>query len=64
MNAGVWNDDVTRKLFSLLENPSGGVQKLRDDLAGGRWEERNRDILDSSSLDVGYKLVSARLRRS
>ena len=50
--------------FALLEDQSTGVQRLRDDLASGEWADKNRAILDSSSLDVGYRLVSARVRRA
>jgi SAM-dependent methyltransferase len=50
--------------FSKIKNLSEGLQKLEDDLASGAWARNNRDILDSSYLDVGYRLISARLRNA
>lgn len=35
------------------------VQSLRDDLASGRWAERNRDLLDLDAADVGLRLLVA-----
>ena len=34
-----------------------GMKRLRDDLRTGRWHTRNRDLLNRSALDVGYRLV-------
>ena len=48
--------------FSKIKNLSEGVQKLEADLASGAWERKNHSLLDSSYLDVGYRLVSARVR--
>lgn len=33
------------------------VQSLRDDLASGRWAERNRDLLDLDEADLGARLL-------
>jgi SAM-dependent methyltransferase len=33
------------------------VQRLTDDLAGGRWQRRHHDLLGRDSLDLGYRLV-------
>lgn len=33
------------------------VRSLRDDLASGRWAERNRDILDLEAAELGLRLV-------
>jgi methyltransferase family protein len=35
------------------------VRSLRDDLASGRWVERNRDILDLETSDLGLRLLVA-----
>jgi hypothetical protein len=35
----------------------GGLARLRDDLAGGRWAERNGALLKLDALDVGYRIV-------
>jgi SAM-dependent methyltransferase len=48
--------------FSRIKNLSEGLQKLEDDLASGVWAINNHAILDSSYLDVGYRLVSAKVR--
>jgi SAM-dependent methyltransferase len=34
-----------------------GLARLRADLAGGRWAERNRHLLALDTLDVGYRIV-------
>jgi hypothetical protein len=33
------------------------VRKLRDDLASGRWAERNRDLLDLAAAELGLRLL-------
>jgi SAM-dependent methyltransferase len=33
------------------------VQSLRDDLASGRWAERNHDLLDLEAADLGLRLL-------
>ncbi len=35
------------------------VRSLRDDLASGRWAERNRDLLDLDAADLGLRLLIA-----
>ena len=35
------------------------VDSLRDDLASGRWAERNRDLLDLEEAELGLRLVIA-----
>jgi hypothetical protein len=35
------------------------VRRLRDDLASGRWAERNRDIVDLEAADLGLRLLVA-----
>ena len=48
--------------FGEVKNLSEGLRKLEDDLARGIWAERNRAVLRLSSLDVGYRIISARVR--
>ena len=48
--------------FSKIKNLSEGLQKLEDDLASGVWAEKNRALAGASYLDVGYRLISARVR--
>jgi SAM-dependent methyltransferase len=35
------------------------VRSLRDDLASGRWVERNRDLLDLEAVELGLRLLIA-----
>jgi hypothetical protein len=35
------------------------VRSLRDDLASGRWAERNRDILALDEAELGLRLLIA-----
>ena len=35
------------------------VRSLRDDLASGRWAERNRDLVDLEAADLGLRLLIA-----
>jgi SAM-dependent methyltransferase len=35
------------------------VRSLRDDLASGRWAERNRDLLDLKAAELGLRLLVA-----
>lgn len=50
--------------FSKIENLSEGLQKLEEGLASGVWAKNNHAILSASSLDVGYRLVSAKVRNA
>ena len=38
-------------------DPEPGLARLRADLSGGRWTERNRHLLALDSLDLGYRIV-------
>ncbi len=42
----------------------GGLEHLANDLDDGRWKQRNRDILDRTELDLGYRLLVAGSARS
>lgn len=50
--------------FSLVNNLADGLQKLEDDLARGVWARKNQAILNSSSADVGYRIISAKVRNA
>jgi SAM-dependent methyltransferase len=50
--------------FAKIKNLSAGLQKLEDDLASGVWAKKNHEILGLSFLDVGYRLISARVRNA
>jgi hypothetical protein len=49
--------------FSLpgAERLLDGLQDLAEDLQSGRWEERNRDLLECEELDLGYRLLVTEL---
>ena len=47
--------------FWALDDASEGLDRLGRDLDAGAWEERYGSILGQSSLDLGYRLVTARL---
>lgn len=48
--------------FARLDDPSPGLRKLQDDLDSGVWHRKNRAILERSSLDVGYRLITASVK--
>jgi len=50
--------------FSKVKNLSEGLQKLEDDLANGAWAGKNQAILGLSYLDVGYRVISARVKNA
>jgi SAM-dependent methyltransferase len=39
----------------------GGLQELAGDLQTSRWQERNRDIVGRTELDLGYRLLVCEL---
>ena len=45
--------------FAKLKSLDRGLERLRTDLANGRWEHRHQSLLSRSELDVGYRLVVA-----
>ena len=49
--------------FFNLANLAQGLKKLENDLASGVWPENNEAILGLSSLDVGYRLITAKVRQ-
>ena len=40
----------------------GGLERLRNDLASGAWQRRYGHLLSNEALDVGYRIVTVRLR--
>lgn len=49
--------------FSKIKNLTQGLTTLADDLNSGLWAKKNHVIVGSSSLDVGYKIISAKVKR-
>jgi len=47
--------------FARLPEPvvSAAMARLDNDLASGRWQERNTGILEAPAVDAGYRLVVA-----
>ena len=50
--------------FSKVTNLEDGLSKLKADLASGAWAETNQAILNVSALDVGYRLITAKVRKN
>ena len=50
--------------FSKIEKLSEGLERLEADLASGAWQKNNTKILNLASLDVGYRLITARVRKA
>lgn len=50
--------------FSKIKNLSEGLQVLEADLVSGAWAKNNHAILKLSSLDVGYRVISAKVRNA
>lgn len=48
--------------FSKIDDASKGLRKLEDELVSGLWAENNRAILNFSSIDAGYRIISAKVR--
>ncbi len=45
--------------FAKLKTLDKGLARLQADLNDGSWQKRNESILNASSLDAGYVIVSA-----
>jgi SAM-dependent methyltransferase len=43
--------------FTKIGDVDAGLDRLREDLASGRWTRRHGGLLDRSELDLGYRLV-------
>src|ERR1022692_1957755 len=55
-------DDHVRRAVSMWtrvgpEAEQRAVRSLRDDLASGRWAERNRDVVDLEVAELGLRLL-------
>ena len=47
--------------FARLSGPEMGLARLRADLHSGEWARRYGDLLQRDSLDLGYRLLVARV---
>jgi DNA-binding transcriptional MerR regulator len=61
---GAYLEDHVRRAVSAwtrvgLEAEQRAVRNLRDDLASGRWAERNRDLIDLDAAELGLRLLVA-----
>ncbi len=43
--------------FSMLHDVEHGLDALRRDLASGEWHNRYGELLERSTLDLGYRLI-------
>jgi SAM-dependent methyltransferase len=62
---GAYLEDHVRRAVSVWtrvgpEAEQRAVRSLRDDLASGRWTERNRDLVDLDAAELGLRLLVAR----
>lgn len=53
------DENVRRSIstFQLVADPMPGLDRLASDLESGRWRERNAEILERESIDLGYRLI-------
>ncbi len=61
---GAYLDDHVRRGISVWaavgpDAEQRAVRSLRDDLASGRWAERNRDLVDLEAAELGLRLLVA-----
>jgi len=61
---GAYLEDDVRRAVSVWtrvgpQAEQRAVRSLRDDLASGRWAERNRDLADLDAADLGLRLLVA-----
>ena len=49
--------------FSKVKNLEASLQRLEADLKNGAWAEKNQVIIDAASLDAGYRLITANIRK-
>ncbi|PCH60722.1 MAG: SAM-dependent methyltransferase [SAR86 cluster bacterium] len=59
-------DELVRKnisTFSRLRNCEESLNRLRDDISSGAWEEKNSEILQYEFIDVGYRIVSIDIQK-
>jgi SAM-dependent methyltransferase len=45
--------------FWAMDDAESGLQRLKDDLGSGLWEERYAELLSQDEYDAGYRLVVA-----
>jgi SAM-dependent methyltransferase len=48
--------------FARLPDAAKKLERLRADLASGAWQARHGALLEREALDIGYRIVVARLR--
>ena len=62
--AAYLDPDVRQSIssFAKMRDCSDTINRLEEDIRSGRWAELNRDILNRSELDTGYRLITANTR--
>ena len=50
--------------FSKIKSAEAALQQLEADLESGAWAEKNAELLGADAWDVGYRLVTAKIRRA
>jgi hypothetical protein len=64
LNVGAYLDDQVRRGVSVwarvgAQAEQRAVRSLRDDLASGRWAERNRDLVTLDAAELGLRMLVA-----
>jgi SAM-dependent methyltransferase len=49
--------------FSLIPDAAASLARLERDLESGAWTERHANLLECSSLDIGYRILIADINR-
>ena len=49
--------------FAKIADPSAGLRKLENDLKSGEWEKKNQALFTQKTLDVGYVIVTAEVKK-
>ncbi len=50
--------------FSKLPNISNNLAKLESDIKSNKWFDTNKSILDKSSLDAGYIIITGKIKET
>jgi len=47
--------------FAKLSNIGPGLERLSADLDSGEWRRKHGELLERTELDIGYRLIVARV---
>ncbi len=55
------NVRLAMSTFSKIKYLDDGLNRLKNDIESGLWHKKNIDLLNSSYLDVGYRIITVDL---